>query len=65
MANLKHWAGDRVVILITHRLTTIRDADHIAFLADGKVVESGTHDALIEQHGHYFDFVAKSEVERV
>lgn len=61
MANLKRWAEDRVVILITHRLSTIRDADHIAFLANGSIVESGTHESLLEQQGHYFDFVRINE----
>ena len=62
MANLRNWAVGRVVIVITHRLSTIRTADRIAVLADGGVVESGTHDELMEHRGRYHEFVA---VERV
>lgn len=57
MTNLKQWASDRVVILITHRLSTIRDADHIAFLANGEIIESGSHAALLEQQGSYTEFI--------
>jgi ATP-binding cassette, subfamily B, bacterial len=47
LANLAEWGKDRVVFLITHRLSTIRNADQIAFLEDGHVIEQGTHDELM------------------
>ncbi|MYD43209.1 MAG: ABC transporter ATP-binding protein [Gammaproteobacteria bacterium] len=65
IANLKRWAADRVTILITHRLSTIRNADQIAFLSDGKIVESGTHESLLEEGGHYFNFVSRHETDNV
>jgi len=61
LANLKDWAQGRVVFVITHRMSTIKDVDHIAFLANGKVVEAGTHEELMDRHGHYADFVASAE----
>ena len=63
-ANLRAWARGRVVIVITHRLSTIRTADRIAVLADGGVVESGTHDALMARGGRYRDLVAANERQR-
>ncbi|MYE24132.1 MAG: ABC transporter ATP-binding protein [Gammaproteobacteria bacterium] len=60
-ANLRAWAQGRVVIVITHRLSTIRTADRIAVLADGGVVESGSHDALMARRGPYRDLVAANE----
>ena len=57
-ANLRAWAAGRVVIVITHRLSTIRTADRIALLADGCVVESGTHDELMAKRARYHDLVA-------
>lgn len=61
LANLRAWSVGRVVIVITHRLSTIRNADRIAVLADGGVVESGTHDELIASRGRYHDLVATDE----
>lgn len=45
---------DHTVILIAHRLSTVRNADRIALIAEGKVIEYGSHDELIERpHGRY------------
>lgn len=44
-------------IVIAHRLSTIRHADIIAVLEDGKLVESGSHEALLEKKGEYYGFV--------
>ena len=57
LASLAAWAEHRVVFLITHRLSTIRNADQIALLEDGVVREFGTHDALIAMNGRYRRFV--------
>jgi ATP-binding cassette, subfamily B, bacterial len=40
-------------ILIAHRLSTVRSADRIIVLREGKIIESGNHDSLMEQDGHY------------
>ena len=45
---------NRTSIVIAHRLSTVRDADCILVLRDGRVIESGTHDALMEKRGFYF-----------
>ena len=60
-ANLRAWGAGRVVIVITHRMSTIRTADRIALLADGGVQESGTHDELMAQRGRYHDLVMANE----
>ena len=58
LANLSDWGRDRIVFLITHRLSTIRNADQIAFLEDGRIGEIGSHDALIANpDGGYRRFV--------
>ena len=58
LANLAEWGRDRIIFLITHRLSTIRNADRIALIEDGRIVEYGTHDQLIaDPDGRYRAFV--------
>ena len=39
--------------MVAHRLSTIKNADEIAVVADGKIVEQGTHDELVKLDGEY------------
>lgn len=58
LRNLSRWGQDRCVFIVTHRLSTIRNADQIAFLKDGHVVECGSHDDLMAiEEGAYRRFV--------
>lgn len=49
----------RTTVVIAHRLSTIRDADRIVVLDHGKIVEEGSHDALIARRGTYARLVAR------
>ena len=44
---------DRTSFVIAHRLSTIKNADLILVLKDGDIIESGTHEALLERGGFY------------
>jgi ATP-binding cassette, subfamily B, bacterial len=44
----------RTTFMVAHRLSTIRDADQILVMNHGRIVERGTHDELLKQHGLYF-----------
>lgn len=46
---------DRTSIIIAHRLSTIRDADLIIVMEQGRIVEQGNHEALLEQKGRYYE----------
>jgi len=52
-------ARGRTTIAIAHRLSTVRDADQIVVLDHGRIVERGSHEALLDQHGHYAALVAR------
>jgi len=51
-------AQGRTTITIAHRLSTVRDADQIVVIDQGRVVESGTHDSLVERNGRYAGLAA-------
>ncbi len=46
------------LIVIAHRISTIKEADCIAFVEQGKIVEQGTHDELIRLQGRYSDYIS-------
>jgi ATP-binding cassette subfamily C protein len=48
---------DKTIITIAHRLSTVKNADTIYVLDDGRIVQSGSHKELEEQEGHYNEFV--------
>ena len=49
---------DKTVIMIAHRLNTVRNAAQILVVADGRIVQRGTHEELIAKDGIYADFIA-------
>lgn len=51
--SLRQLAGSRTVVLITHRLASVRNADQIYLLHEGSLVERGTHDELLAAGGRY------------
>ena len=50
---------DKTVIMIAHRLKTVRNAEQILVINDGKLVQQGKHDDLIKEDGLYADFINK------
>ena len=59
--NLLENLSDRTVFFITHRLSTIRQADMIVMLHQGAVVEVGTHDELMAHRGRYYALYRQQE----
>ncbi|MCU1311705.1 MAG: transporter, ATPase subunit [Candidatus Angelobacter sp.] len=61
--HLREVMHGRTTILISHRVSTVRNADRIAVLHGGEIVEYGTHDQLIEREGYYTDLYNKQLLE--
>jgi ATP-binding cassette subfamily B multidrug efflux pump len=61
--HLREIMRDRTTIFISHRVSTVRNADKIAVLHDGNIVEYGTHDELIERNGYYTELYTKQLLE--
>lgn len=58
---LRALVTDRTVIVVAHRLSTIRSADRIVVLDAGQIVQVGDHETLLEQDGRYAEFWASRE----
>ena len=57
MENLELVFRGKTVLIVAHRLSTVKNADHIVVLDQGHIVEEGKHNALIAKKGHYFNLV--------
>lgn len=49
----------RTVLVIAHRLSTVKTANTVAVISDGQIVESGTHDELLDKNGIYTSLVKR------
>ncbi|MCB0512303.1 MAG: ABC transporter ATP-binding protein, partial [Bacteroidetes bacterium] len=54
---------DRTVIIIAHRLSTIQSCDKIIVLEKGKIIEQGTHQALLNNQATYFNLVQMQQLQ--
>jgi ATP-binding cassette subfamily B multidrug efflux pump len=63
LVRLRGVMKERTAIIISHRISTVRDADQIVVLEAGRVVEKGRHDELIRLGGHYADLYKKQLLE--
>jgi ATP-binding cassette, subfamily B (MDR/TAP), member 1 len=61
-AALETAATGRTTIIVAHRLSTIRDADNIVVMSEGRIVEQGTHDILLMKQGAYYSLVQAQKI---
>ncbi|MFO7896441.1 MAG: ABC transporter ATP-binding protein, partial [Candidatus Cloacimonadales bacterium] len=57
MDTIYNLPNDMIVIIVAHRLSTIRYCDKIVFLENGMIVESGSHARLVAKAGKYFEML--------
>ena len=62
LSNLGDFFKGRTVIVVAHRLSTVKNADQIIVLEKGKIIEKGTHSSLLNKEGKYFDLI-KNQLE--
>ena len=63
LSRLRSVMHGRTTILISHRTSTVQDADQIVVLRDGRITERGTHDELLAREGYYADLYRKQLLE--
>jgi ATP-binding cassette subfamily B protein len=59
---LNDFMKERTVFVVAHRLSTVRDADHIIVLHNGEIIEQGAHDELVINEGYYYNLI-KNQLE--
>lgn len=62
LRELRAARAGRTTILISHRISTVKDADQIVYLRDGRIVEQGTHKELLAREGHYHHLYRRQSV---
>ena len=63
LKNLKNNFQKKTLIIISHRVSCVKDADNIIVLDNGKIIQSGTHNKLIKNKGYYRDLYLKQNKE--
>lgn len=64
LKNLKSLMKDKTTIIVSHRISSIKHADHIIFIDNGQIIEEGTHESLLELGNNYFDLLQKQLVKK-
>ena len=63
LKNLKNNFKNKTLIIISHRISCVKDADNIIVLDDGKIIQSGSHNQLLKNKGYYKDLYLKQNIE--
>ncbi|KOS06025.1 ABC transporter [Flavobacterium akiainvivens] len=64
LSSLQEFAQDRTTIIVSHRVSSAKNADRIIILEDGKIIEEGTHNQLVSQQGYYKELYLKQLSEK-
>tara|TARA_B100001175_G_C19507900_1_gene641955 strand:+ start:96 stop:1850 length:1755 start_codon:yes stop_codon:yes gene_type:complete len=64
LKNLKDFCKNKTTVIVSHRISSVKDSDHIIVLDQGKIIEEGKHQKLIDLKGFYFDLFNKQQNEK-
>ena len=65
LKNLKNVSTKKTTVIVSHRISSLKHADKIIVLENGKIIQQGKHSALIESEGYYKELFEKQQTERV
>lgn len=63
LAHLRKHYGRRTIVVVSHRISAVQEADQIIVLDEGRIAEHGTHEQLVKHHGLYADLYRKQQLE--
>lgn len=64
LRDLRKFMRGRTALLISHRISTVREADMIVYLRRGEIIEQGTHESLLARRGAYYELHRRQSLER-
>ena len=64
MANLESVSKDKTTFIISHRVSSVKNADKIIILDDGEIIQQGTHNQLINEKGYYKELFEQQLLEK-
>ena len=62
--NLLDFTKDKTTIIVSHRVSSVKNADKIIILEDGEIIEQGSHNQLVNQDGYYKELYYKQLSEK-
>jgi ATP-binding cassette subfamily B protein len=64
LSHLRKHFGKRTIVIVSHRVSAVQDADQIIVLDDGRIIERGNHASLLENKGFYASLYHKQQLEQ-
>ena len=64
LKNLEKMAANKTILIVSHRISSIKNADKIIVLENGKIIEQGNHADLVNIQGYYADLYEKQQTEK-